>query len=182
MGYALAQAGIEGGHAVRLVSGPTALTVPDGVAYIPVESAHDMLQAVLEHVGWCDALVMAAAVADWRPRDVHPAKLKKADGLDLVLERTDDILEQVRTLKGSRCFVGFAAETGDPEAEARRKLAAKGLDLIVANDVSRPDSGFAADTNRVLLLAADGAVEALPLMSKLDVAREILKRIPATAE
>jgi len=175
MGYAIAAVAAERGHEVRLISGPVALEAPGGVAVSPVVSAADMLDAVLGDLGWCDALVMSAAVADWRPKSVAAEKLKKAEmAATLELERTEDILKAVAEVKQGQVVVGFAAETEDLLTEARRKLQAKQLDLIVANDVSRPDAGFAVDTNAVTLVTADRA-DALPLMSKREVAKRLLQ-------
>ena len=175
MGFALAQAAASRGHAVTLVAGPVALPTPPGVTRVDVVSACDMLAAVEAHLPACDALVMCAAVADWRPKQASAQKLKKrAMSPVLELEANPDILATIRDRKQGRIFVGFAAETGDPRAEGRRKLAEKGLDLLVANDVSQPDAGFAVDTNRVTLLAADGSEQALPLLSKQDVAKQIV--------
>ena len=182
MGYAIAAAAAQAGHVVRLISGPVALEAPAGVERIDVVSAQAMAAAVHAHVTWCEALVMAAAVADWRPVTVSPAKLKKhAGALTLELERTPDVLASVRPLKGARLYVGFAAETGDPEPEARRKLAAKGLDLIVANDVSRPDAGFEVATNAVLLIDSDGGMRQIETAPKAEIASEIMAWIDARA-
>lgn len=180
MGYAIAAAAAARGHAVCLVSGPVCLEPPAGVAFVPVVSADDMLAAVGAQFGACDALVMAAAVADFRPRAVSPVKLKKAAGLrPLELEATPDILAAVAARKGTRFVAGFAAETGPVMlAEARRKLRDKNLDLIVANDVSEPGAGFEVDTNRVTFVDAAGE-EALPLMSKAAVADRLVRRIEA---
>jgi phosphopantothenoylcysteine decarboxylase/phosphopantothenate--cysteine ligase len=179
MGYAVAAAAAERGHRVRLVSGPVALPTPPGVTRRDVTTAAEMARAVQEDIAWCDVLVMVAAVADWRPETVRAHKWKKqgAERAALSLVRTPDILEMVKPCKGSRIFVGFAAETREVEEEAVRKLRAKGLDLIVANDVSGDDAGFGADTNRVVFLHRDGTREALPLLSKHDVARRLLDRI-----
>ncbi len=175
MGFAIAQAAAERGHAVTLIAGPVSLPTPAGVARVDVISALEMLDAVLRHLPQHDALVMCAAVADWRPKLASAAKLKKADMRPVLeLEPNPDILKTVRPLKATRLYVGFAAETGDPLAEAQRKLAAKGLDLIVANDVTQPDAGFAVDTNRVTFVSATEPATALPLLSKLDVGREIV--------
>jgi len=183
MGYAVAAAAREAGHTVRLVSGPTALAAPEGVETERVTSAAEMLAAVEAWFDWCDALVMAAAVADFRPRAQAPGKVKKQGAaLTLELEPTADILATLQPRKGNRCVVGFAAETGDPLPEAARKLARKGLDLIVANDVTEPGAGFDVDTNRVTLLDPTGHVERLPLMSKAAVARELVKRVEAIAD
>lgn len=182
MGFALAQAAAERGHTVTLVAGPVSLPTPEGVARVDVVSAVEMLEAVRRLLPEHDALVMTAAVADWRPRQASATKLKKSEMRPVIeLEPNPDILKTVAPLKGRRMFVGFAAETGDPLAEARRKLAAKGLDLIVANDVAQPDAGFAVDTNRVTLVAAAGEPEVLPLMSKLEAGREIVVRLERLA-
>jgi len=175
MGFAVAQAAVERGHRVTLVAGPVSLPTPVGVERVDVVSARDMLAAVERLLPAQDALVMTAAVADWRPTRVSETKLKKSDMRPVIeLEPNPDILKTLRPLKGARLFVGFAAETGDPLAEAQRKLASKGLDLIVANDVTQTDAGFAADTNRVTLIAAGEAPTALPLQSKLDVGRVLV--------
>ena len=176
MGYAIARAALGRGHEVKLISGPVALPPPDGADVIDVVSAADMLTAVSQCVPWCTALVMSAAVADWRPRAVSPAKLKKRDMRSVLeLEPTDDILMAVRGMKADRLFVGFAAETGSLLAEGRRKLADKGLDLVVANDVSRPDAGFAVDTNQVTLILPDGTSEHWELQSKDAVAARLVR-------
>lgn len=175
MGYAIAAVAAEAGHAVRLISGPVALDAPAGVERITVVSARDMAAAVKAHVAWCDALIMAAAVADWRPITVSPTKLKKHDGrMTLELERTEDILAAVRPLKGNRLYVGFAAETGDPVPEGARKLKAKGLDLIVANDVSRPDAGFEVATNAVTFIVSDGTTRHIETAPKEAIAAELV--------
>jgi phosphopantothenoylcysteine decarboxylase/phosphopantothenate--cysteine ligase len=178
MGFAVAAAAAEAGHVVHLVAGPVALDTPAGVERIDVMSAADMCAAVTEQVPWCNALVMAAAVADWRPAEVSARKLKKGDGpMRLELERTADILASVRGLKDDRIFIGFAAETGDPTAEAARKLAAKGLDMIVANDVSRPDAGFEVETNAVTFIEPDGAARHIETAPKTEIAAEIVRWI-----
>jgi phosphopantothenoylcysteine decarboxylase/phosphopantothenate--cysteine ligase len=175
MGFAVAQAAAERGHAVTLIAGPVPLPTPAGVTRVDVVSARDMLGAVEKFLPSHDALVMSAAVADWRPKRASAGKLKKSDmNPVLELEPNPDILKTIHPLKGKRLFVGFAAETGDPLAEARRKLVSKGLDLIVANDVTQPDAGFAVDTNRVTLLSGNEPPDALPLQSKLDVGRAIV--------
>ncbi len=175
MGFAIAQAAAERGHTATLIAGPVTLSTPPGVTRVDVVSALDMLDAVQRHLPQHDALVMCAAVADWRPKQLSATKLKKSEmNPVLELEPNPDILKTVRPLKETRLFVGFAAETGDPLAEAQRKLAAKGLDLIVANDVTLPDAGFAVDTNRVTLISAAESPADLPLQSKLDVGRVIV--------
>lgn len=176
MGYAIAAAAAAAGHEVRLISGPVALDAPAAVDRVDVISAQDMAVAVAAHVPWCDALIMAAAVADWRPAAVSGSKLKKHAGpMMLELERTPDVLESVKSLKGRRTYIGFAAETGDPTAEATRKVVAKGLDLIVANDVSRPDAGFEVDANAVTFIEANGATRQIDTSPKADIARAIVE-------
>ena len=182
MGYALAAAARDRGAQVVLVTAPTALPDPFGVQVVHVESAQQMCDAVLTAVDGADALVMAAAVADYRPVETKDQKIKKTgETLTLELTRTADILSQVAELRaagrGPRVAVGFAAETQELLANARAKLEQKRLDLIVANDVSASDAGFAVDTNRVTLLSADGAVEQLSLMTKEEVSHIIWERV-----
>jgi phosphopantothenoylcysteine decarboxylase/phosphopantothenate--cysteine ligase len=183
MGYAVAVAARDRGAAVTLIT-TAALPNPFGVEVIHLDSAEQMLGAVLEATRQADLLVMAAAVADFRPESIAGHKIKKrgdAEGLVLELVRNSDILAEVAVQKaagyGPRLTVGFAAETEDLLANARGKLERKKLDLIVANDVSANDAGFAVDTNRVTLLFKDGRVEALPLLSKMEVAERILEVI-----
>ena len=172
MGFAVARAARAAGHAVTLVAGPVALKTPPGVRRVDVVSAREMLAAVRAAVAGADVLVMTAAVADWRPARCAKKKLKKSEMTDtLKLVRNPDILKSVR---GPRIRIGFAAETGLPDAEAARKCREKNLDLVVGNDVTRPGSGFGTTTNRVTLVTPDGAVRRLPLMSKLAVARRIV--------
>lgn len=175
MGFAVATAAAEAGHSVTLVAGPVQLDTPNGVRRLDVVSALEMLDTVQRELPAHDALVMTAAVADWRPKRTAAEKLKKRDmSAVLELEPNPDILKTLLPQKGDRIFVGFAAETGDPLAEASRKLAAKGLDLMVANDVSRPDAGFEVDTNLVTLLMPDNSPVPLPLLNKLEVGRIIV--------
>ena len=178
MGYAIAQATADAGHDVILVSGPVALTPPDGLLeFVPVVSAADMAEAVKARAADCGMVVMCAAVADYTPAHPVDRKMKKADGnLFLELKRTEDILKTLGQRKpAGQILVGFAAETDDLEQYARAKLAAKNLDWIAANDVSRPDCGFAAGTNAVTLFAADGRRFDLPLQSKDDIAKRMLE-------
>jgi phosphopantothenoylcysteine decarboxylase/phosphopantothenate--cysteine ligase len=182
MGYALAFAARDRGAGVTLIHGPTALTPPHGVADVAVESAEQMKNAVLESTAAADALVMAAAVADYQPSSTARQKIKKQrEGLRLDLVRTADILSTVADRRGRsghpRVVIGFAAETQDLIANAREKLASKALDLIVANDVSAADSGFDTEANRVTLLDAGGGIEAHPLMPKAAVAEVIIDRL-----
>jgi phosphopantothenoylcysteine decarboxylase/phosphopantothenate--cysteine ligase len=181
MGYALAEAARDRGAEVTLIS-TTNLPLPRGVKLVAVDSAAQMKEAVLAVVSQADALVMAAAVADYRPAHVAEHKIKKADDdLTLALGRTEDILMRVAQQRDQtarlRCVVGFAAETQSLLDHAAQKLARKKLDYIVANDVSRNDSGFAVDTNQVTIIGADETVETLPLLSKVAVADEIWNRV-----
>lgn len=180
MGHAIAVAAVQAGHAVRLISGPTVLSVPRGLdLFLPVSSARQMHAAVLGNFRWADALFMVAAVADWRPRVVARKKYKKADGPPVIQwVRNPDILAAVARIRrrGQR-VCGFAAETGDPVPEARRKLREKGLDLVVANDVTGEGAGFGCETNVVTLIYADGRMERLPLMRKSACARHILRAL-----
>lgn len=178
-GYALAQAALDTGAQVTLITTPTALTPPTGARLVAVETAKQMLECVLEESANSDALVMAAAVADFRPKAIAKDKIKKTDGIPQVeLEATEDILKTVAGqragTKRPRLVVGFAAESRDLLENAAHKLKSKGADFIAANDISANDAGFAVETNRVILLFADGRKEALSLMSKAEVAEVIL--------
>jgi phosphopantothenoylcysteine decarboxylase/phosphopantothenate--cysteine ligase len=178
-GYALAEAALDRGAHVILVSAPTALAAPIGAELVPVKTAAEMGRALLPAAAQADVLLMAAAVADFRPAQPSQQKHKRGRGTPkLELEPTEDLLAQVMAQRGSggrpQVVVGFAAETQDLVANARAKLEAKGLSLVVANDITAPDAGFAADTNRVTLLDPGGRVEALPLMSKAEVAEVVL--------
>ncbi len=181
MGYALARMARFRGAEVVLVSGPVHLEPPHGVRLIRVETGQQMMAACLEQFEQADAVIMAAAVADYRPSAPAPVKLKKealgAEGhLSLVLEPTPDILQMLsQRRRPGQVLVGFAAETQELEAFARRKLEQKGVDLIVANDVTRPGAGFEADTNAALLLGADGTREDVPLVPKEALAERILE-------
>ncbi len=179
MGFALARAAAGRGAEVTLVTGPVHLVPPTGVHLVRVQTASQMAEAVLDASADMDMVIKAAAVADWRPARVAPQKLKKADAaaaMSLELERTTDILAELsRRRRGSRpLLVGFAAETGDPVHEARRKLDEKGCDMVVANDVATPDAGFHVETNRVVLLRPNKEPEHLPLASKDEVAHRVL--------
>jgi phosphopantothenoylcysteine decarboxylase / phosphopantothenate---cysteine ligase len=183
-GYAVAQAAIDAGAAVTLITTPAGLAAPVAAEVIEVESAAQLLDAVLDAVSDADALIMAAAVADYRPAVVAAQKIKKKDDeLRLDLTRTTDILYTVGQRKAEigfpRVLVGFAAETQDLLENAQGKLERKNADLIVANDVSKPGAGFSGDTNIVTLLYRDGRREALDQRSKAEVAAEIIARISA---
>jgi phosphopantothenoylcysteine synthetase/decarboxylase len=157
MGYELANALAHAGHTVLLVSGPTALDVPDGIDFLPVETAAEMYEAVANHIGRMDIAAFAAAVADYAPAEIAPEKIKKTgETMTLSLVRTKDILGSVREPMGfTGTLVGFAAETENLEVNAREKLVRKGCDLIVANDVSKAGIGFDSDFNEVLLVYPD---------------------------
>jgi phosphopantothenoylcysteine decarboxylase/phosphopantothenate--cysteine ligase len=177
MGYRLAEAARARGARVVLIAGPTALADPAGVEVVHVRSAEDMARAVGEHAAGAAVVVMAAAVSDYRPAAVAPQKIKKEAGparLDLV--RTPDILRSLGQAKAGRTLVGFAAETTDLLANARRKREEKNLDLIVANDVAREGSGFGGDANAAVLIDGEGESE-LPLMSKRELAERIWDRV-----
>lgn len=178
-GYALTQAALDMGAQVTLVTTPTSLVPPVGARLIHVETAKQMLSAVLAESAKSDVLIMASAVADFRPKVIAKDKIKKESGIPRIeLDATEDILktvaEQRRRDKCPRVVVGFAAESRDLLENAANKLKSKGLDFIAANDISADDAGFAVETNHVTLLFADGRKEALPLMSKTEVAEAIL--------
>jgi len=176
MGYAVAEAARDRGASVVLISTPTALVAPFGVAVRPVVSAADMHDSVMAALPDSDLLVMAAAVADYRPASVADQKIKKRDDdLTLQLAKTTDILAATASLASERLVrIGFAAESQDLVSNAAEKLERKRLDLIVANDISRTDSGFGTDDNAVVLLDRTGSTRELPLLPKRDVADLIL--------
>jgi phosphopantothenoylcysteine decarboxylase/phosphopantothenate--cysteine ligase len=178
MGYAIAEAAARRGAHVILVSGPTSLDVPVGIERIDVQSAEEMHRAVLEKIDPCSIAIFAAAVADYRPAQPNGQKIKRnSEPLTLSLEPTPDILASVARNKGERFLVGFAAETEHVAENARKKLAAKNADLMVANDVSAEGAGFDHDTNIVTLFARDGRDVALPRMTKTKVAQRILDEV-----
>ncbi len=180
MGYAIARAAADAGAEVTLVSGPTALERPGGVRFIGVESAEEMKEAVLALLPGTDVVVMAAAVADYRPRETQVEKIKKRDvGTELVIRMTEnpDVLKAiVAARRPGTVVVGFKAETGDATREAERMLREKGLDLVVANDITEPGSVFGGDTDRVTFVAPDGA-QPLPLLAKSEVARRLVAKL-----
>ncbi len=180
MGYALAAASRRMGAEVTLVSGPTHLQPPAGVELVRVETAAEMREAVMAVAPGCDAVIMAAAVADFAPRESSGDKIKRRgkESLTLELVRTPDILGELSEGRAAgQVLVGFAAETGDLLARAREKLGAKGVDILVANDVSLPGSGFDADYNRAVLLFRDGTERALDLMPKAELAALIMREV-----
>lgn len=185
MGFAIARAAAARGADVQLVAAPTQLGTPPGVARHDVSTAREMRKAVVDLVGTADVVIKAAAVADFRPATASEQKLKKADGVPQIeLERNPDILaelgEQKRATGAARpLLVGFAAETQDVEAHGRDKLERKGADLLVVNDVGAKDSGFEVDTNRVIILASDGARLEVPLASKDAIAHRLLDEVVA---
>jgi phosphopantothenoylcysteine decarboxylase/phosphopantothenate--cysteine ligase len=177
MGYAVAEAARDRGAIVTLITGPTALPTPAGVDVMQVQTASQMRDAVLKAAAAADVLIMAAAVADYRPSTVAEGKIKReADNLTLELVKTSDILAEV---KGDLIKVGFAAESEDIVPRATEKLKKKQLDLIVVNDITAKDSGFDADTNRVTFINRRGETEQLPLMLKSEVAHRILDKVVA---
>ena len=183
MGSVLARAARDLGAETVLVHAPLSVHPPGGVSLVPVHTAQQMFSAVMDELPQTDVLIGAAAVADYRPTDSVDYKLKKSPHKQVIsLERTPDILQEVGTQReegssGPQLVIGFAAETNDLEANAVDKLRRKNLDLVVLNDVSAPDSGFAVDTNRVTVFERDGNREAWPLMSKDEVAQAIMQRI-----
>jgi phosphopantothenoylcysteine synthetase/decarboxylase len=186
MGYAIAEAALEAGHDVVLISGPVNLDPPPGAQFISVLTSDEMHDAVHQHVRDCDVLVMCAAVADYKPQNVSATKIKKRDApLTLELVPTPDILgslpKQDRSAKGRiRCgeqflVVGFAAETNDVGKNAAKKLRAKNCDIIVANDVSSADSGMESDQNEVIVFFRNGETKKISRAAKKIIARELVK-------
>lgn len=185
MGYALAEGAVAAGHEVVLVSGPVSLTAPNGVAVRRVESAKDMADTVKDLCAKAmpDIAIHAAAVADYRPKTVPAHKIKKqADTITLELELTTDVLGSMRSVFGFGGFlVGFAAETENLIANAMDKLQRKACDLVIANDVSRADTGFDSEENEVILCFPSGKTELLPKQSKRALAHEIIRRVVVLA-
>lgn len=184
-GYALTQAALDAGGTVVLVSTPTSLSTPVGACLFSVGTAQEMMEVVLAESAGVDALIMAAAVTDFRPKQVAENKLKKRDGIpEVELEVVPDILSAVTGMgvQRPRVVIGFAAESRDLLKNAEAKLKAKKLDMIVANDISAADSGFGVDTNRVTLLFSDSSKQTLSLMSKQEVAEGIIARLVVLLE
>lgn len=180
MGYAIAEAAAKRGAHVTLVSGATHLTPPLDVEFVPVVSANDMYEAVMARYDDVDIVVKAAAVADYRPKNVHSQKMKKQPGgLVLEFERTRDILAELGKRKSTQFLVGFAAETENVEANARGKLERKNADMIVANNVAQSGAGFGTDTNIVTIYTRNGESLELPRMSKAEVANRLLDAVLA---
>jgi len=175
MGYAIAEAAVEAGHEVVLISGPVDVVRPRGVAVIPVSTSDEMFAAVRQQTSGCDILVMCAAVADYKPANVSKNKIKKRGAnISLELVPTQDILA---SLPKDRQYlvVGFAAETENVEANAHKKLREKNCDVVVANDVSRSDSGMESDENEVTVLFRNGENKKISRASKKIVARALIK-------
>ncbi|HSH22289.1 MAG TPA: phosphopantothenoylcysteine decarboxylase, partial [Candidatus Caenarcaniphilales bacterium] len=185
MGVAVAEAALARGARVSLVHGLTSVPLPQAAELVHAPTAAGMRQEVLALAGDADLLVMAAAVGDFRPRHAAQAKIGRRDGLTLELEPTEDILAEVaaavRQRRGRPLLFGFAAETGSLDRVAD-KVARKGVDLLVANDVSEQGSGFGTETNRVSIVTPDGVVEPWPLLSKRQVAERLLDRAVALRE
>jgi phosphopantothenoylcysteine decarboxylase/phosphopantothenate--cysteine ligase len=178
MGFAVAAAAEYRGAEVTLITGPSSLLSPNNVRVIRVNTAQEMAQAVFDHIEYSDIVIKAAAVSDYRPANRSEQKIKKqADQLVLSLEKTRDILKEIGKNKNGKILVGFAAETEHLEQHAQQKLAEKNLDIIVANIVGYPESGFDADTNTVTLFFKDRVKENLPKMTKQEVANLLLDRI-----
>jgi phosphopantothenoylcysteine decarboxylase/phosphopantothenate--cysteine ligase len=176
MGYALAEAALESGHDVTLISGPTALTPPAHAQIVSITTSDELYDAVHQHVRGCDVLVMCAAVSDYKPKAFASQKLDKHHGeFALQLTATRDILASLPRDHRSYLVVGFAAQTHDLEANARRKLIAKNCDMIVANDVSRSDRGMESDQNEVTIFFRDEEPRTILRAPKITIAREILK-------
>jgi len=184
-GYALAQAALDAGAEVTLITTPVGITPPVGAKIVSVKSVQEMLDALLGESA--DALVMAAAASDFRPKQASKDKIKKRDGIPQIeLEAAPDILETVSGKKSGKnrykVVVGFAAESKSLIENAQEKLKSKGLDFIAANDISAKDAGFSVDTNRITLLFANGNSEPLPLMSKSEAAEKIIEHIARLLE
>jgi phosphopantothenoylcysteine decarboxylase / phosphopantothenate---cysteine ligase len=184
MGYALSKIAGRRGAEVILISGPTSLSLPGrDIKYVPVRTAEEMRKAVFAHLEGSSVVIKAAAVSDYRPKVISEKKMKKGDSeYTLALERTKDILEELGKKKENRILVGFAAETEDLVAHAKKKLQEKNLDLIVVNDVTQPGAGFGSDTNQVKILYPSGQVKDLPLATKEEISRVILDHVVGLLE
>jgi phosphopantothenoylcysteine decarboxylase/phosphopantothenate--cysteine ligase len=178
MGYAIAEAALAHGDEVTLISGPASIPPPRGATFFPITTSDELYDAVHRAVRACDVLVMCAAVADYKPAAVAPQKMKKRNApFALRLIATRDILASLPAEKRRYLVVGFAAETNDLEINARQKLLKKNCDLIVANDVSAPDSGMESDENEVVIFFRDGEMKTISRAPKKNIARELVKII-----
>jgi phosphopantothenoylcysteine decarboxylase / phosphopantothenate---cysteine ligase len=176
MGYAIAEAALESGEEVTLISGPVSLPAPEGARIIRVVTSDQMHQAVHQHLDGCDVLIMCAAVADYKPVKASPHKIKKgAAALILELIPTRDILASVAAQERDFLVVGFAAETNDLQENARKKLLEKNCDLVVGNDVSSSEIGMDSDENEVTIFFRNGEMVRIPRSTKRNVARELVK-------
>ena len=183
MGYAIAEAALEAGHDVTLISGPVNLDPSRSAHVISVSTSDQMYSAVHRHARECDVLVMCAAVADYKPQKVSRTKIKKRnETLSLELVPTRDILASLSKQGREFLLVGFAAETNDIEENARQKLRAKNCDIIVANDVSRADSGMESDANEVTIFFRNGEKKKISRASKKTIARELVKILANSRE
>jgi phosphopantothenoylcysteine decarboxylase/phosphopantothenate--cysteine ligase len=183
MGYAIAEAAVESGHDVTLISGPVCLGPPNKSSLVRITTSDELLDAVKEAVRDCDVLVMCAAVSDYKPARTSAQKTKKQhSAFSLELIPTVDVLASIASAERNFFVVGFAAETHDLEEHARKKLRAKNCDMIVANDVSRSDSGMEADENEVVIMTRDGELQRIARAGKKIIARELVKKICAEAK
>jgi phosphopantothenoylcysteine decarboxylase/phosphopantothenate--cysteine ligase len=184
MGYALAKIARRRGAEVVLVTGPTSLTLPrQDITLVPIRSAEEMRKAVFNHLEGSSVVIKAAAVSDYRPKVISQKKIKKGNfDTTLLLERTEDILEELGKKKGNRILIGFAAETENLITNAKKKLREKNLDFIVVNDVTQPGAGFRSDTNQVKIIYPSGKARDLPLMSKEEVSQVILNEVVGLLE
>jgi phosphopantothenoylcysteine decarboxylase/phosphopantothenate--cysteine ligase len=176
MGYAIAQAAREADHEVTLITGPTTIELPDDVDVVPITTSDELFDAVHKHVRYCEMIVMCAAVSDYKPAQFAPQKLEKQrNAFALELVATRDILASLPREDRDYTVVGFAAQTHDLEQNALRKLHAKHCDAIVANDVSRTDSGMESDDNEVTIFFRDGERQTISRAPKITIARELMK-------
>lgn len=178
MGYAIAEEAANLGAEVFLISGPTYLSAPRNVQFIPVESASEMFEAVMDKFDYADVVIKSAAVADYRPKEIHSQKIKKQPGQYVIeMERTTDILKTLGQQKKHQLLIGFAAETNQVDEYARKKLETKQLDMVVANNVTIKGAGFGSDTNIVTMFKRNGEKIELPMLTKQQVATEILREV-----
>jgi phosphopantothenoylcysteine decarboxylase / phosphopantothenate---cysteine ligase len=183
MGYAIAEAALAAGHDVTLISGPVSLDPPPSAQFVSILTSDEMYGAVHRHARECDVLVMCAAVADYKPREVSETKIKKCnEQFALNLIRTRDILASLPHKDREFLLVGFAAETNDIEENAKQKLRAKNCDIIVANDVSTADSGMESDENEVTIFFCNGENEKISRASKKNIAHELVKILANSRE